>query len=142
MLGMTNVSLTRHHGAGSIVTAMTTDQTTVARWGRAGALYDLVASIAFVTPWTAGAVMDVLGVQATTPAKLFATLFGTVVVMWSIARWLRPEPALIALDTGGRALFSLWFVWALTNGETRVLWVFLALELFWGAAQLRALLRR
>src|SRR3954470_21429582 len=39
--------LTLHHGAGRIVSGMTQDH--VARWGKAGALYDLVASIAFVT---------------------------------------------------------------------------------------------
>ncbi|HEX8869683.1 MAG TPA: hypothetical protein VF821_28750 [Lentzea sp.] len=99
----------------------------VTRWGKAGALYDLVASAAFLTPWTAGAVL---------------TLFGTVVVMWSVARWFRPEPLLIGIDTAGRALFSLWFAWALWHGQTPVLAVFLVLELFWGAAQLRALVRR
>lgn len=92
----------------------------VARWGRAGALYDLVASAAFLTPWTASGMLG---------------LFGTVVVMWSIARWRRPEPLLIDIDTAGRAVFSL-------HGQTWVLAFFLALELFWGAAQLRALLRR
>ncbi|MDX8036052.1 hypothetical protein SK803_38150 [Lentzea sp. BCCO 10_0856] len=130
-------------------------ETSVARWGRAGALYDLVASIAFVTPWTAGlvlglfaAVHQALGLPGTPPARpdtmtlLFATLFGTVVVMWSIARWRRPEPLLITIDTAGRALFSLWFAWALWNGQTPVLAVFLVLELFWGVVQLRALLRR
>ncbi|MFD5827851.1 hypothetical protein [Lentzea sp. NPDC060358] len=121
---------------------MTSDRTAVRRWGRAGALYDFVASIAFVTPWTAGLVMDLLGVNRSMPTLLFATLFGTVVVMWSIARWYRPEPVLIALDTAGRALFSLWFAWALLNGQTKALVVFLVLELLWGAVQLRALVRR
>ncbi|MFD9698377.1 hypothetical protein [Lentzea sp. NPDC059081] len=120
---------------------MTSDQS-VRRWGRAGAVYDFVASIAFVTPWTAGLAMNLLGVNGTTPTLLFATLFGTVVVMWSIARWYRPEPLLISIDTVGRALFSLWFVWALLDGQTKALLVFLALELFWGAVQLRALVRR
>jgi hypothetical protein len=118
-------------------------QTSVARWGRAGALYDLVASIAFLTPWTAALVLDLFGSPASdTMTLLFATLFGTVVVMWSIARWYRPEPLLITIDTVGRALFSLWFAWALWNGETPVLAVFLVLELFWGVVQLRALVRR
>ena len=114
----------------------------VARWGRAGALYDLVASIAFVTPWTAALVLDLLGTPHSKETLLFATLFGTVVVMWSIARWQKPEPLLIGIDTVGRALFSLWFAWALWHGQTPVLAGFLALELFWGAAQLRALVRR
>lgn len=120
-------------------------QTSVARWGRAGALYDLVASIAFVTPWTAALALDLIGSpvpSSDTMTLLFATLFGTVVVMWSIARWYRPEPLLITIDTAGRALFSLWFVWALWNGQTPVLAVFLVLEVFWGIVQLRALVRR
>lgn len=115
----------------------------VTRWGKAGALYDFLASIAFVTPWTAAGVLTLLGTPASDPMTLlFATLFGTVVVMWSVARWRRPEPLLIGIDTVGRALFSLWFAWALWQGQTPALALFLALELFWGAAQLRALLRR
>lgn len=117
-------------------------QTSVARWGRAGAAYDLVAAIAFITPWTAGLMLDLFSTTHDTMTLVFATLFGTVVVMWSIARWHRPEPLLIALDTAGRAVFSLWFAWALWHGQTPVLAVFLALEMFWGAAQLRALVRR
>ncbi|GGU48435.1 hypothetical protein GCM10010178_46480 [Lentzea flava] len=115
----------------------------MARWGRAGALYDLVASIAFVTPWTAAGMLTLFGTTTEDPMTLlFATLFGTVVVMWSVARWRRPEPLLIGIDTVGRGLFSLWFAWALWHGQTPVLALFLVLELFWGAAQLRALLRR
>ncbi|USX48975.1 hypothetical protein [Lentzea sp. HUAS12] len=117
-------------------------QDPVARWGRAGALYDFVASISFVTPWTAALALDLLGTPHTSETLLFATLFGTVVVMWSIVRWLRPQPLLIAADTAGRALFSVWFTWALLQGHTPALAGFLVLELFWGAAQLRALLRR
>ncbi|GHH61356.1 hypothetical protein GCM10017774_87210 [Lentzea cavernae] len=120
--------------------AMTQDH--VARWGRAGALYDLVASIVFVTPWTGALALDVLGTPHTSHTLLFSTLFGTVVVMWSIVRWLRPERLLITADTIGRALFCGWFTWALWQGHTPALAGFLALELFWGAAQLRALLRR
>ena len=125
----------------------------VTRWGRAGALYDLVASAAFLTPWTATGVLGLfadvhgaLGLAGEPPAPpgvmtmLFATLFGTVVVMWSVVRWLRPEPVLIAADTAGRVLFSGWFTWALCQGETPVLVVFLVLEVAWGLAQLRALL--
>ncbi|GLZ28752.1 hypothetical protein Lesp02_09420 [Lentzea sp. NBRC 105346] len=112
----------------------------IARWGRAGALYDLVASAAFLTPWSAAWILDLFGSPVDGMSLLLATLFGTVVVMWSIARWYRPEPLLIAIDTVGRALFSIWFVWALTHGQPKILALYLGLELFWGAAQLRALL--
>ncbi|MFS8098583.1 hypothetical protein LFM09_15740 [Lentzea alba] len=113
----------------------------VVRWGKAGAMYDLVASIAFVTPWTASWMFNLIGAPVSgTPSLMVATLFGTVVVMWSVVRWRRPEPLLIAVDTVGRALFSVWFAWALWQGATPVLAGFLVLELFWGVAQLRALL--
>lgn len=134
--------MTLHLGAGFRLGAMviTSERSAVARWGVAGAVYDLVASIAFVTPWTASWTLSLIGAPVTgTPSLMVATLFGTVVVMWSIVRWRRPEPLLIAADTAGRAVFSVWFAWALWQGETPVLAVFLALELFWGVAQLRAL---
>lgn len=114
----------------------------VTRWGRAGALYDLVASAAFTTPWTAALMLDLFGSSYDAMTLLFATLFGTVVAMWSVARWYRPERLLITIDTVGRALFSIWFAWALWQGQTPVLALFLVLELFWGAVQLRALVRR
>jgi hypothetical protein len=126
---------------------------TVARWGRAGAAYDLVVSAAFATPWTATLVLDrfaaihtALGLPGSPAPRpdamslMFVTLFGTVVLMWSVARWFRPEPLLIWIDTAGRAAFSGWFVWSLSQGQTPVIALFLALELFWGLAQLRALL--
>ncbi|MFI6102101.1 hypothetical protein ACIA8G_41665 [Lentzea sp. NPDC051213] len=119
----------------------TSKQSAVARWGRAGAAYDLVASIAFLTPWTAGWMLDLIGSSVSgTPSLMLATLFGTVVVMWSIVRWLRPEPLLIAADTAGRAAFSLWFTWALLNDGTPALIGFLALEVAWAVVQLRALI--
>ncbi|MGZ3143286.1 hypothetical protein ACVDFE_15085 [Lentzea chajnantorensis] len=136
-----------------IETVETSERAAVTRWGRAGALYDLVASAAFLTPWTAafalGLIGDLhaaLGLPGAPPPPpnamtlLFATLFGTVVVLWSVVRWVRPEPVLIAADTVGRVLFSGWFTRALWQGETPVLVVFLVLEVAWGAAQLRALL--
>jgi hypothetical protein len=109
--------------------------------GRWGAMYDLVASIAFVTPWTASWMLNLIGSSVSgTSSLMLATLFGTVVVMWSVVRWRRPEPLLIGADTVGRALFSIWFGWALWQGATPVLVLFLVLEVFWGVAQLRALL--
>jgi len=120
----------------------------VVRWGRAGAGYDLVVTALFATPWTAGLVFDAmravhegLGVGGAPPpsmngtALLMTSLFGVVVVMWSIARWVRPEPVLIGMDTAGRLVFSAWFTWALAEGESRVLVAFLVLELAWALVQ-------
>jgi hypothetical protein len=141
-----------------MVVAMTIEtsiqrRSAAARWGRAGAAYDLVASAAFATPPTAALMFSVfvglhtaLGLPGSPPPRpdtttlMFVSLFGTVVLMWSVARWRRPEPLLVGIDTVGRAVFSAWFVWALWHGQTPILALFLALELFWGAVQMRALI--
>jgi hypothetical protein len=141
-----------------MVVAMATEtsqwqRSMVARWGTAGAVYDLVVSAVFATPWTAALMLAgfaglhrALGLPGSPPSPpdamtlMITSLFGTVVLMWSVARWRRPEPLLIGIDTAGRAAFSTWFVWALWQGQTPIFAMFLALELFWGAAQLRALL--
>ena len=125
----------------------------VTRTGRAGALYDLLVTALFATPWTATLAFDLLrhlhetlGLPGTPPPHLtgtpllMTTLFGVVVTMWSIARWLHPAPLLITLDTAGRLAFASWFLWALTQGESRVLAGFLALELLWAGLQARSLL--
>jgi hypothetical protein len=125
----------------------------VVRWGRAGAAYDLVVTVLFASPWTASLVFDALrgahsglGLPGVPPpalegtALLVTSLFGVVVVMWSVARWLRPEPVLIAMDTAGRLVFGAWFGWALGQDESRVLVGFLVLELVWAALQGRAVL--
>jgi len=75
---------------------------------------------------------------------LFVTLFGIVVTMWGVVRILRPVPLLIAVDTVGRAAFSLAFVWALAAGHSPVVVAFLILEMAFFVAQglgLRAALR-
>lgn len=125
----------------------------LSRWGRAGAAYDLVVSAVFASPWSASLVFDLLRAVHTglglpgsplpvpgTTTLLFVSLFGTVVVIWSVARLYRPTRLLISIDTIGRAVFSLWFVWGLWQGLSWVTVPFLALELAWGVAQLRAVM--
>lgn len=112
------------------------------RVGRIGGLYDLVATAAFATPWTAAFVLGLLTTvqqAAGLPGDpmpdfdvshlLFVTLFGVVVTMWSVVRVLRPTALLIAADTVGRAVFSTFFIWALLAGHSTVIVAFLALEL-------------
>lgn len=124
------------------------------RWGRAGAIYDLVVTVGFATPWTAAAVLgltrwahDALGLPGAqlpgfgATALMFVAMFGTVVTMWAVARILRPEARLIAIDTVGRALFSLWMIWALLNGQSATIVVFLIGEVVWFALQLSGLTR-
>lgn len=116
--------------------------------GRVGAIYDLVVTAAFATPWTAALVTrllanahDSLGLpgsdmpQFETSHMLYVTLFGIVVTMWSVVRILRPIPLLIAADTVGRAAFALAFLWALAEGHSTVIVGFLVLEVAFLAAQ-------
>ncbi|MFF2494328.1 hypothetical protein [Agromyces sp. NPDC058064] len=124
------------------------------RWGRAGAIYDLVVTVGFATPWTAAAVLgltrwahDALGLPGAqlpefgATALMFVAMFGTVVTMWAVARILRPEARFIAIDTVGRVLFSLWMIWALLNGQSTTIVVFLIGEVVWFALQLSGLTR-
>ncbi|GAA1787512.1 hypothetical protein [Agromyces lapidis] len=125
------------------------------RWGRAGAIYDLIVTIGFATPFTAAALFelsrwahDALGLPgAQVPAfdaaaLMFTSMFGTAVTMWAIARILRPEPRFIAIDTFvGRVLFSFWMIWALLNGQSATIVVFLIGEVAWFTLQLSGLMR-
>ena len=121
---------------------------TVRRVVRASAFYDLIVTAAFATPWTAavalGTINDLhhgLGLDGALPlvddpfTMLFANLLGSIVVVWSVIRLLRPTPLLGAGDTVGRLLFSTWFAWALIEGASPVLVGFLVLELGWGLVQ-------
>jgi hypothetical protein len=116
--------------------------------GRAGAIYDLIVTAAFATPWTAALVLSVLaqihntlrlpGVPMPTfetPHLLFVTLFGIVVTMWGVVRVIWPVPLLITADTAGRAAFALAFVWALAAGHSAVIVGFLILEVIFLIAQ-------
>ncbi|MCL3860808.1 hypothetical protein [Actinotalea sp. K2] len=123
------------------------------RAGRVGALYDLVATVGFVTPWTAALIFDLLrSVHATWdlpgevlppfdgPHMMFVNLFGAAVVMWSLARVARPVPWTVAIDTVGRLVFSAVFISVLSQGHSAVIVPFLALELaflVWQALSLR-----
>lgn len=118
--------------------------------GRAGAVYDVVVTAAFATPWTAGLALGAISTvhdrlslagdpmpSFATTHLLYVTLFGVVVTMWGVVRVLWPVPLLIAADTVGRAAFSLIFVWGLLNGLSSVAVAFLVMELFWLLLQAR-----
>ncbi|WP_375755572.1 hypothetical protein [Corallococcus exercitus] len=119
----------------------------------ASALYDFVVTVPFATPWTAELVLSnlqalhqALGpggepLPAFTPTHLFfVALFGSIVTLWSVVRLVHPTAFNGAIDTAGRALFSSWMAWALTQGATRMLVGFLVLELAWMFAQGGAIL--
>ena len=130
------------------------DSYTRVRWGRAGAVYDLIVTVGFATPFTAPLLLaltrslhdalDLPGAQLPEldpTAIMFTSMFGTAVTMWAIARILRPEVRFIAIDTVGRAVFSLWMIWALLNGQSATIVVFLIGEVTWLILQLSGLLR-
>ncbi|MFF9153953.1 hypothetical protein ACF1AB_17175 [Streptomyces sp. NPDC014846] len=114
---------------------------------RTSGWYDLVVTAGFATPWTYALVHRLLSaagdaaglgtMPALTPMQtLYANLMGSVVVVWSVLRVLRPAPEHGLLDGVARLLFSLWQAYALAHGGPAVLWPFLVVEMSFGAAQL------
>ncbi|MFI6452517.1 hypothetical protein ACIBF6_13250 [Streptosporangium amethystogenes] len=114
---------------------------------RASAWYDLVVTAGFATPWTYallhGALSswgDALGLGAL-PAldpmqTLYANLMGSVVVVWAFLRIVRPLPVHGLFDGAARTLFAAWQAYALAHGATRLLWLFLIVEVAFGVVQL------
>lgn len=113
------------------------------------ALYDLLVTAGFATPWTARlAITNIsrlhaaLAVGGAAPPAFdslhlfFVSLFGTVVVMWSLLRLVRTRVEHGLVDGLGRVAFSTWMLLALTSGETRLLVLFLVPEMAFGIAQL------
>lgn len=111
------------------------------------ALYDLLVTWPFATPWTARLLTDwltaaheALGLPGFAPSVegvglLFANLMGSIVVVWSVVRLRSPTIALGRADTMGRVLFSTWMTWALVSGASPVLLPFLVLEAGWALLQ-------
>lgn len=120
---------------------------------RTSAWYDLIVTAGFATPWTYALVHRLLSaageaaglgtMPALTPLQtLYANLMGSVVVVWSVLRVVRPLPLHGLLDGTARVLFSLWQAYALAHGGPAVLWPFLVLEVSFGIAQLTPWARR
>jgi hypothetical protein len=114
---------------------------------RAGAVYDLAVTAAFATPWTyalvhaaLSAASGALGLSAFPELDLmqvfYANLMGSVVVVWSLLRFLRPERIHGLLDGVARVLFSTWMAYAIAGGGPDLLWPFLIVEATWGILQL------
>ncbi len=114
---------------------------------RASARYDLVVTAGFATPWTYTLVHDALsslgdnlGWGVLPPLdpwqSLYATLMGSVVIVWAALRIARPLPVHGLLDGIARLLFSAWMAYALAHGVSRILWPFLTVEAAWGIVQL------
>jgi hypothetical protein len=113
---------------------------------RASAVYDLVVTAPFATPWSfalafgqLSTVNQALGGQplpAFEPLQtLFALLMGSVVLVWSVLRLRRPTTSLGRHDAAARLLFSVWMAWAWSRSQAPVLLLFLLPEACWAVAQ-------
>jgi len=113
---------------------------------RASALYDLLVTAPFATPWSLAWLLrqlDELGQAlglaplAVFPpeALLLGNLLGSVVCVWAGLRLLQPSLLLGRLDAVARGLFALWQAWALSRGASPLLAVFLLVEIGFGVAQ-------
>lgn len=114
---------------------------------QASALYDLVITAPFATPWSfelvrarLGAVNQALGGPPLAGfdalQTLFALLMGSLVMVWSVLRLRTPEARVGRYDGAARLLFSLWMAWAWSQGGLPVALLFLLPELAWGVLQL------
>lgn len=114
---------------------------------RASALYDLIVTAAFMTPWTATAVLtgfaalsQALALERPVPvldvtSLLFANLLGSVVVVWSLWRLSHPSRQIGHFDALARALFAAWQVYAVAHGASFLLLGFTLMEGVFGIAQ-------
>lgn len=116
------------------------------RLTRASALYDLIVIAPFATPWTfaplyvqLSVINAWLGAAPLPPFEalhfLFASLLGTLVLLWSWLRFTGPSLRLGRYDAAGRLLFSVWLSWALAVDDLPMLWLFLAPEIVWGVLE-------
>ena len=114
---------------------------------RSSAWYDLIVMAAFVTPWSFIALHGLLSglsqaldlpgeLPAFAPAHmLMANLLGSIVCVWSVLRIRDPQAVYGRYDAAGRFLFATWQAYALLQGATGLLVLFLVFELAWGIAQ-------
>lgn len=111
------------------------------------ALYDLLVTAPFATPWSFALVLEqlsatnvALGGAALPPFTPFHTLMagllGSIVVVWSLLRLRSPEQRFGRYDAAGRVLFSLWMLWTWHATQAPVLWLFLLPEMAWALAQM------
>lgn len=116
------------------------------RFVRASAIYDLLATALFATPWSFALLRDQmsttnqwLGGEALPlfgPFQvLIACLLGSIVLVWSVLRIVNPQLQLGRFDGAARFLFSTWMVWALVTTSAPLLWLFVVPEFAWGVAQ-------
>lgn len=110
------------------------------------AIYDLVVTAPFATPWSfayAHAQLDGINRRlggAALPAfapfhVLFACLLGSVVLVWALLRISDPQRRFGRFDGLARLLFSTWMSWTLAVTGAPLLWLFIVPEMAFCVAQ-------
>lgn len=112
-----------------------------------GAWYDLIATIAFATPWTFAIVYQLLGniaqrfgfdgaLPVFEPMHiLMVNMFGSVVVLWAILRIRNPQVQFGRYSAAVRVLLITWQLYAVAYGASQILLVFSALLFVFGIAE-------
>ena len=115
---------------------------------RVSAVYDLVVTAGFVTPWTASLVFNgfaalsgALALDRAVPtlditAMLFANLLGSLVVVWSIWRLKQPSRSIGLYDALARILFAIWQLFAVAHGASFLILGFTCFEAASAIAQI------
>lgn len=115
---------------------------------RVSAVYDLVVTTGFVTPWTASLVFNgfaalsgALALDRAVPtldltAMLFANLLGSLVVIWSIWRLKQPSRSIGLYDALARILFGIWQLFAVAHGASFLILGFTFFEAAFAIAQI------
>jgi hypothetical protein len=115
---------------------------------RVSAFYDLVVTAGFMTPWTAGLVVKgfavvsgMLALNRPVPtlgitSMLFANLFGSVVVIWSLWRLRQPSRSIGLYDALARIMFAVWQLVAVVHGASFMILAFTCFEVGFAIAQI------
>jgi hypothetical protein len=123
------------------------DAKTYYRVVKASAIYDLIVTAPFATPWTfvllatAFAGLDAtLGLPGSIEipqglSLLMGNLMGSVVVVWSVARYRLGLPILGRYDAVARFLFAAWQAYALAGGMSWIILPILFAEIGFGVMQ-------
>jgi hypothetical protein len=123
------------------------DAKTYARVVKTSAIYDLIVTAPFATPWTFGLLATAFaGLDATLGlpgsieipqglSLLMGNLMGSVVVVWSVARYRLGLPILGRYDAVARDLFAAWEAYALAGGLSWIILPILFAEIGFGVMQ-------
>jgi hypothetical protein len=106
-----------------------------------GAIYDLITTSAFATPWTFDVVHKYISLLYPLPSfepmhVMFANLLGSIAVIWSFFRIRNPKPVLGLFDSISRTLCLTWELYYLIAMHgSPIVWYFAVFELWFVVAE-------